>query len=76
MTEWTGRQSNTDEAEELRAGENQQRELARDLAKQAAEFCQAMLQRMSKGSSRPTLEVMQVCALASIALSLAWRDRP
>ena len=49
-------------------GENQQRELARDLAKQAAEWATA-----SEADCEPA-DIAQAYALASIALSLAWRQ--
>ena len=57
-------------------GENQQRELARDLAKQAAQWG-----RWAADESRPhtfdeRCALSQSFALASIALSLAWRDQP
>ena len=123
--QWAARQSNTDEAEELRAEcadcgharvlhghqakrcykrececerfrladaplhddylagmpqrdprAKEQRELARDLAKQAADWG-----RWAADESRPhtfdeRCALSQSLALASIALSLAWRDQP
>ena len=47
-----------------------QRKLAQDLAKQAAEWATA-----SEADCEPA-DIAQAFALASIALSLAWRDQP
>ncbi len=78
---WTARQSNTDEAEELRRPSDylaQQRIDARILAEQAADWA-----RIAAGAGASTANCpdsqhqSQTYALASIALSLAYgSDRP